>query len=165
MILTLSPAPVRLLGHAVHRAPHTERDQQPGHGAAWHGVGNNKNHTIKKKFKNLKTSTEESVQKCLDSRLRVAEISVALCGSPPASLTSNSLLSSFLHQCGPSAQVTRRRESFIWAWLQPEVGGPNQGEGREAGWSYDTVMVTLDSTLLLRWGKTERPDWKCITHR
>lgn len=38
MLLRLSPIPVRPLGHAVHRAPDTERDEHPGYGAAGHTV-------------------------------------------------------------------------------------------------------------------------------
>lgn len=38
MLLRLSPIPVRPFGHAVHRAPDTERNQHPGYGAAGHTV-------------------------------------------------------------------------------------------------------------------------------
>lgn len=37
MLRRLPPAPVRLLGHAVDRAPDAQRNQQPGYGAAGHG--------------------------------------------------------------------------------------------------------------------------------
>jgi len=36
MLLRLSPTLVRSFGHAVHRAPDTERNQHPGDGAAGH---------------------------------------------------------------------------------------------------------------------------------
>lgn len=38
MLLRLSPIPVRPFGHAVHRAPDTERNQHPGYGATGHIV-------------------------------------------------------------------------------------------------------------------------------
>lgn len=36
MLLRLPPIPVRLSGHAVHRAPDTKSNQHPGYGAAGH---------------------------------------------------------------------------------------------------------------------------------
>lgn len=38
MRLRLSPIPVLPLGHAVHRAPDTERNQHPGYSAAGHNA-------------------------------------------------------------------------------------------------------------------------------
>lgn len=38
MLLRLSPIPVRPFGHAVHRAPDTERNKHPGYGAAGHSL-------------------------------------------------------------------------------------------------------------------------------
>lgn len=40
MLLRLPPAPARPLGRAAHRAPHAERKQHPGHGAAGHAASN-----------------------------------------------------------------------------------------------------------------------------
>lgn len=40
MLLRLPPIPVRLFGHAVHRAPDTQSNQHPGYGAAGHSGHN-----------------------------------------------------------------------------------------------------------------------------
>lgn len=144
MLLWLSPIPVRPLGHAVHRAPDTERDQHPGYGAAGHAV---RNEPLVYCAIWLQVIRAQSLfhqgRRDLGSS----------CYLVPRSNLPRSLLSSAV--CGPGVQeVTRQWEWFVWAWL-------SVSRRREV----QKKRQTTPRSTLEKWGKQTFYETKISGHK
>lgn len=118
MLLRLSPNLVRPFGHAVHRAPETERKQHPGYGATGHAVWNNG--LSHDKVTGVPCS---DVYFTTDGNTYIPGGLLLSCAAPP--LSPNSTLLSVQRPLSAGYQAV----GVIYlgmAWCQPEEGRPKK---------------------------------------